>query len=874
MYTWNFQYISKSKLSETFDQLRINSPKEDLLVRIHTAIHKEDEAVDLARYIKNIVPRAHIVGTSTSAIINWGRLYPNQCVISVTWLSNGSVKSVLLPAFDRDSGAPLAPDALCDSLRSALINKDSRLMLTFLTVKYLDIARFVDRCNDLIPGVQMIGGVANLSGINTGGSGAAGFVFNETGYMDNGIIAASISGEDVECMSACVTGAQVVGEELTVTDTFGPCALTFNGMDAPERFRRELGDELNTNSRLSLLFPYVYTEKGNTPALVGYIKDKCPAELFPPDDPVFRGEYEKHPDIDPYAVRPMLKFNHNVDVGAKLKRAFIYDQKIISENRALLRSVENFDKAETVFGYSCLDRSMIYSNCVKWELSAYRNSNICGCITEGEITHSEGRNVFANCSFAVSVIGERKCSQTFNAHVLAHTDSLVDDNRLLLRFVTELKQKIENGTDPAAADMMKAFVKDCEFKLLYSGEKELPNEAAMYADISSEEFDRICFIDVPDISAVKTVFPEHLIDLTRSNYISKCARSAADKGYDIYAINEWRLAICTSSYMTVLSRFIGDMEKLQKALFTSSEEYIAIVPIFCVIDDFTSEDLASSYNTARIHMAQRNMQFYVYNANTGRKDGESIRQTYKIVNVINYAVANDGVIPYFQGIYDNKEKRIHHYESLMRLRDENGTIYYPGSFLDAARSFGMLYDSISKIMIRKVFEIFRDNADNSVSVNLSMRDIRNRELTSYIFDFLSTAPYPGNFVFEILESEDVDDYDVIVAFVYRIHSLGGKISIDDFGSGYSNLQHLAGIRTDYIKIDGSIIKRCYEDKESESLVALIADWKKLSPLNFEIVAEYVENEEIQQMLIHYGIDYSQGYLFSKPSPDHNINDNK
>ena len=63
------------------------------------------------------------------------------------------------------------------------------------------------------------------------------------------------------------------------------------------------------------------------------------------------------------------------------------------------------------------------------------------------------------------------------------------------------------------------------------------------------------------------------------------------------------------------------------------------------------------------------------------------------------------------------------------------------------------------------------------------------------------------------------------------------------------------------------MRDCNENKESENLVAIIAGWKKLILRDIEIVAEYVENEAIQEKLMEYGIDYSQGYLFSKPSPE-------
>ena len=237
-----------------------------------------------------------------------------------------------------------------------------------------------------------------------------------------------------------------------------------------------------------------------------------------------------------------------------------------------------------------------------------------------------------------------------------------------------------------------------------------------------------------------------------------------------------------------------------------------------------------------------------------------------MVNIIKDAIAHDRVIPYYQGIYDNREKTIHHYEALMRLEDENGKVYSPFAFLDVARAYGLLYDTMSMVMLRKVFEAFKDSEDKSVSINLGMRDIKNEEMTRYIYGFLSTARHPDNFIFEILENEDVDEYETLLQFVNNIHKLGAKASIDDFGSGYSNLLHIVNIPADFLKIDGSIVKECCKNKASEGLVQLISAWNRMNERDTRIVAEYVENEAIQDKLLRYHIDYSQGYLFSKPDP--------
>jgi EAL domain-containing protein (putative c-di-GMP-specific phosphodiesterase class I) len=867
MYTWNFQYISKNRLAEALEQLRLNDHKGDVLIRIHTAIHVGDEAVDLARFIKNIIPKAKIFGTSTSAVISWGQLLPNRCVISVTATEDVRVMTYMTPACDETTGHPLDPDVLCRRIKYETVFDDTKLLLTFLTRKYIELNSFIDKCNDAFPGVQMVGGLANTGDISMKRFLDSGFVFNENGWSDSSIIVASFGGAKLECMSSYATGVQPFGEECEVTDTFAHTILSLDGKDAAQEYILGVGNDLRERADIASLFPYAYSDAGDIPVFVRFSKDESLEDIYPKEQPLYQGEYDSHPDIDTSKPREFLSAYQKVSVGRKLRRAFIYDRQVIADNRSMFRKIENFKKAETLFGYSCIVRSMIYSNCVKWELSAYANSNISGCITEGEIVCVNGRNTVANCSFVVSVFGEREEAQEYNPYVFSHTETLSQDNKILLNYLLDVESYLEKNNKDEAASNLREFVQDCESKLLFSEEEEIPNAAALSMDIKLSGYDRVCMISVSGVAGMKAVFSEELVNLTRRDLITKCSGYAKTKGYRVYLIDEWQLAIAETSYKVTLSQFTADMEKLQRDLFEYSEDHIAIVPMFCLIDGCTEENLDSLYYKARIDMANKNVQFIVVNALDTKLDVESILERYHIVNVIKYAIDHDKVIPYFQGIYDNKTNSIHHYESLMRLQDETGKIYYPGSFLDVARSYGLLYDALSRKMIEKVFEKFKDVEDKSVSMNVSIRDIKDKEMSEYIFDSLASVAHPENFVFEILENEDIDDYNLMMAFVDRIHDLGGKISIDDFGSGFSNLQHIAEIHSDFIKIDGSIVKRCHENVESEHLVALITYWKKLGDDKVKIVAEFVENQEIQDVLLKYNIDFSQGYLFSKPAPD-------
>ena len=148
---------------------------------------------------------------------------------------------------------------------------------------------------------------------------------------------------------------------------------------------REECDEIIAKPELAFLFPLVYSDHHDVPFMFGYTDDG-------------------------------LHTNHNMDVGEKLKRGYIYDRKIISDNRTTFGLVEGFGMSETLFAYSCKDRFRFYPNSVLWELSIYENSNISGCLTEGEIGCVNGMNIFTNCSFVLSAAGESDSFQQFNPY--------------------------------------------------------------------------------------------------------------------------------------------------------------------------------------------------------------------------------------------------------------------------------------------------------------------------------------------------------------------------------------------------------------------------------------------------------------------------
>ncbi len=127
-----------------------------------------------------------------------------------------------------------------------------------------------------------------------------------------------------------------------------------------------------------------------------------------------------------------------------------------------------------------------------------------------------------------------------------------------------------------------------------------------------------------------------------------------------------------------------------------------------------------------------------------------------------------------------------------------------------------------------------------------------------------SSKYANRIVFELLEDEQVKDFQIVKDFILLVKTFGCKIAIDDFGTGYSNFERLLEYKPDILKIDGCLIKDLDTNSYSKSVVRTIVSFAKEQ--NIKTIAEYVENETIFNIVKELGVDYTQGYYFSEPKP--------
>ncbi len=233
----------------------------------------------------------------------------------------------------------------------------------------------------------------------------------------------------------------------------------------------------------------------------------------------------------------------------------------------------------------------------------------------------------------------------------------------------------------------------------------------------------------------------------------------------------------------------------------------------------------------------------------------------EMIKTVKIALDNYKIVSYFQPIINNKTKEIEKYESLVRLIDENENVISPFHFLEISKK-GNYYNKITHRVLENSFKIL-ESIKAELSVNISFSDLEKEQTRLEIFSLLKNHKENAHrVIFELLEDENVKDFDVIKRFIKEIKNKGVQIAIDDFGAGYSNFERILEFEPDIIKIDGSLIKNIQTDVFSRDLVETIVAFAKKQ--NIKTVGEFVENEAIFNILNEIGVDYSQGYYFGKP----------
>lgn len=208
-----------------------------------------------------------------------------------------------------------------------------------------------------------------------------------------------------------------------------------------------------------------------------------------------------------------------------------------------------------------------------------------------------------------------------------------------------------------------------------------------------------------------------------------------------------------------------------------------------------------------------------------------------------------------------------YHEILIRIKMVDGKLIFPDTILPVAREAGLL-PALDITVIEQTFRFIqsrqKSEPNSHFSINLTPDSLNKIDFLDNVFTlFRKYAIAPERIIFEVIESDIIDNTNV-TDVLRALRKAGSKIAIDDFGTGASSYSRLRTLDADILKIDGSFIRNILTDEFSRCAVRSFCEVAKLKKM--EVVAEFVENEEIEKMLITMGIGWLQGYHIGKPVP--------
>jgi len=400
----------------------------------------------------------------------------------------------------------------------------------------------------------------------------------------------------------------------------------------------------------------------------------------------------------------------------------------------------------------------------------------------------------------------------------------------------------------------------------------LPNRNQLINDLKTAIKPIIFYLNIDDFSGFNDFYGSSIGDDVLLNLASKLQIIKDKKHFKLYKLQADQFILLfqedylsNTNFQLFFEKLIEDIEVEISTINLENQNRVSIsitsgAASYYAHDNYQKLILYS--NIARKRAQKEHKKFLLFDHSMSKS--EDYAQNIEWIRKIKEAIDEDRVVTYYQPILNNQTQEIVKYETLVRMLDKDGHPVSTWTFLEIAQK-AKLYPQITKIVIDKAFKTFENLPNYEFSLNLTIDDILSKETSSYICDKLSNYSNSHNVIFEITESEEVNDYKRINDFVKRIKKYGVKIAIDDFGSGYANFEHIIGIDADFIKIDGSLIKNIATDKNARIITEAIISFSK--KLGRKTITEYVSNEEIYKIVKDLGADYSQGFYFGAPAPE-------
>lgn len=824
-------YKNIEELAQEIENL---DKEKETLVQIYTSVFEPSEAVELARQVRELMPSCHILGSSVNGVIFRTEQMDDQTLIVIEQYDSTKLSVMML------DHSKLDYVQLVDNLEMRFQGHNTRVIKMFFGNYFYKSHQFVEEFDKRMGQIKIAGGI---SGEICGRADIIPYVFDDSGYLEDGGIFCGLMGKNISVYSNVNSSHVPVTPIYKITKANGTEIAEIENQPALKWMEEQLGVACDETYES-------WEETANKDPLVRFqiiLEGHNRASRFL--------RYNKE-------TGDLCQYFSEIESGHGFRISYSSPARCVAECKEIAIDLQT-RPVEHMFCYSCMFRKMYLNDCGSWELLPFKGNNVCGVFVLGELGYQNGRNELFNGSCVFSGIAENEKylnvkMDVFNnlVHVEKQKDNLMDfvgRKRLLHGKVNGLYRQIADHE----AKNLDYLYKDSDLEI---------DNILKYEQVKLvKKYNKLCLLKIENFGTL-------IGYLGREKYLQELKFSIkylrdrsddfgkSDICFDNYAIGLDSLIVVSNDDIDN-AEFLRRVEKIE-SMTLERQNKIGATPFnirFVVVCD--SENLLEDAYV-KFQSTQHLQSNIIYGDGLGGSTMMSTQEEMLAIDLIHNALANGTVVPYYQGIYNNKTNKIDKFESLMRIKDDDGNAILPAEFIRVAKKY-RLYLELNLKMLEMVLNDF-EHSSYTVSINLSALDIASEKFRNALRERISTYKNPGNLVFEILEDEYFQDVKELKDFIKEVRGYGVKVAIDDFGAGYSNMLEIVAINPDFIKIDGSIIKGVHNNKDNRTILEVISILGE--KLSVPLIAEFVENQEIQDVLIECGVAYSQGFLFARPLP--------
>jgi EAL domain-containing protein (putative c-di-GMP-specific phosphodiesterase class I)/GGDEF domain-containing protein len=432
----------------------------------------------------------------------------------------------------------------------------------------------------------------------------------------------------------------------------------------------------------------------------------------------------------------------------------------------------------------------------------------------------------------------------------------------------------------SSSDLIRNYIKRLRWHWLHNHVSELPNRDSLLVTLQRLMSSHKEFTGARPFSACL-----YLIDITNLNELSlklgpnieKAAILALVQKLDsqlqpgelIHHIRTNRLVILANHGNVPRHQ---EVRRIVENCIASPIEFEEIpLLLHCVWSDIEIDDLKLDPQDylRRLEMAAnearvRRIQHSHYSRSLGLKSRENLA----VLGLLKHAFDDRILQLRYQPKYRLSDRKIVSVEALMHWNDPNRGVVPASQFLPLAEESALITPMTLWVLEQAVrdFLLLKESASNdfqSVAVNISATNLGQESFVESVDRLLTATGIPAACLeLELTESGVLSDLDTAVARLNQITDLGIRLSIDDFGTGFSSLQYLERFPVSTVKIDRLFVSGMTDGKSNHCIVKSTIDLAHT--LGLDVVAEGIETEQVEQALREMGCDYGQGFYFSRP----------